>query len=78
MGRHDGNSGGPVPVHLKLSQSNGGVSGTVIMGKDTRRTKTNVLDCCRMKPVQEVPLVQPDKAVAEVLRAINIGLLGKR
>jgi len=26
----------------------------------------------------QVPLVQPDKAVAEVLRAINIGLLGKR
>ena len=32
----------------------------------------------RMKPVQEVPLAQPDKAVAEVLRAITIGLLGRR
>jgi hypothetical protein len=32
-----------------------------------------------MKPVGEVPPpVEPDKAVAEVLRAINIGLLGKR
>jgi hypothetical protein len=31
-----------------------------------------------MKPVREVAPVEPDKAVAEVLCAINIGLLGKR
>jgi len=31
-----------------------------------------------MKPVREVPPVQPDKAVAEVLRTIGISMLGKR
>ena len=40
------------------------------------------IECARlafaMKPVREVPPVQPDKAVAEVLRTIGISMLGKR